>query len=126
MPARQRFPRTARIRRRAEYLRVQQQGRRAHTAHFAMLALPAGGQRRLGVTVTVRIGGAAVRNRIKRLVREVFRRDRELFPEGCDVVLVARSGAGELSYAQVRDEVRRGGEILRRGPRSEGASVAEN
>jgi ribonuclease P protein component len=99
------FPRADRLRRRPEFLRVQSRGRRVHTAHFVVMVMPAE-RLRLGVTVTRRTAGAVGRNRIKRLAREVFRRERGLFPPGCEVVLVARSGADQLDYATLRDELK--------------------
>jgi ribonuclease P protein component len=103
---RQRFPRTARLLRRSDFVRVQGKGRRVHTPHFVILLVPNAGQR-LGVTVGRRVGGATHRNRVKRLVREVFRLNRELFPNDCDIVLVARPGAERLDYATVKSEVER-------------------
>jgi ribonuclease P protein component len=85
---------------------VQGKGRRVHTPHFVILLVPGAGQR-LGVTVGRRVGGATRRNRVKRVVREVFRRNRELFPPDCDIVLVARPGAERLDYATVKSEVER-------------------
>ena len=113
------FTREERLLRRGEYLRVQQQGRRVHTAHFIWLLLRArkpaaatcdrdtGPRARLGITVGRRVGGAVQRNRIKRLVREVFRRNRALFPRDCDTVLVARPGAEGLDYGSVLEELTR-------------------
>jgi ribonuclease P protein component len=104
----ERLLREQRLLRRSEFVRVQQQGRRVHTAHFVMLLLRARARTapvRFGVTVGRRVGCAVQRNRIKRVVREVFRRNRELFPLGCDVVLVARPGADSLSYGAVVDEL---------------------
>ena len=75
-----------------------------HTPHFVLMVMPAE-RRRLGITVTRRTAGAVGRNRIKRLAREVFRRNRELFPPRCAVVLVARAGANRLDYAALRDEL---------------------
>jgi len=111
------FPRAHRLLRRSEFVRVQQQGQRVHTAHFILLVLRAPGRgpvTRLGVTVGRRVGGAVQRNRIKRLVREVFRRNRVLFPVGCDVVLVARPGAERLDYASVRGELVRAQNAIER------------
>ena len=62
---------------------------------------------RLGVTVTTKIDKrAARRNRLKRRVREVFRRNRARMPiRPLDAVLIARSGATALGFAAVRHEV---------------------
>ena len=45
---------------------------------------------RLGISVHRKIGDAVRRNRIKRLIREVFRLNRDLFPASCDVVFTVR------------------------------------
>ncbi len=87
-----------------------------HTAHFVILVLPAGAQR-LGITATRRTAGAVGRNRIRRLVREVFRRERGLFPPACELVFVARTGADRLDYATVRGEVAAAGSALLRAAR---------
>jgi len=95
-----------RIRRRSEYRIIQQTGRRVHTPHFVILILPRPELRcRLGITVTKKVSPNAVsRNRVKRLVREVFRRNRALFPQSSDVVVVAKKGAQDLGYDQVLAE----------------------
>jgi ribonuclease P protein component len=109
----ERFPRTARLLRRSDFVRVQEGGKRVHTAHFILLMTRTEGQR-LGVTVGRRVGGSVQRNRIKRLVREVFRRNRELFPTDCAVVLVARTGADRLDYEAVKGELVRAQAALSR------------
>lgn len=112
------FPRADRLLRRSEFMRVQQQGRRVHTSHFVMLVVRASrGVTRLGVTVGRRVGGAVQRNRVKRLVREVFRLNRQLFPRECDVVLVARPGADRLDYASVLGELERAQTAIERAVR---------
>jgi ribonuclease P protein component len=98
----------SRLRRRPEFRRVQSLGRRVHTSHFiVIIRVHEATRRRLGVTVTKKVGSAVERNRVKRLVREVFRRNRELFPAGCDVVCIAKRGAPRLDYHQVRDQLSR-------------------
>lgn len=104
------FPPSHRLRRREEFLRVQRRGRRVHTAHFVLVVLPReDGERlrRVGITVTKKVAKAVGRNRVKRVVREVFRTHRPLFPEGCDVVVIAKSGASLLGYADVLAEIRK-------------------
>ena len=55
---------------------------------------------RLGITVTRKIGNAVRRNRIKRVLREIFRKNRELLRSPIDVVVNARHpivGAGSAA-----------------------------
>ena len=124
----QSFGRDQRLRKRRDFQRIQADSVRVVAPHFVFLlaAQPVGGARpRIGLIVTRKLGGAVVRNRIKRLCRECFRRSPELLPGGIDVVVIARSGAGELGRAGVQAEwarvhpllARRAGEILARGPR---------
>lgn len=65
---------------------------------------------RLGITVTRKVGGAVVRNRIKRLVREVFRRRRSSMTVPVDIVWVAKRNANAVDY----DDVSRGFDRLAR------------
>lgn len=98
----QSFPKTARLRRRPEFLRVQRSGRRENLSHFVVVAAPGATMTgRLGVTVSSRVGNAVMRNRVKRRVREVFR-TRCPHREGTtDVVIIAKPGAEVLTYAEV-------------------------
>ena len=108
-----RFSPDDRLRKSWEFRRVRGQGRKVHTPHFLLVVLPrpqplSSTRSRLGITVTKKVSPSAVkRNRVKRVVREVFRRNRDLFPSACDVVFIARRGAPELGYHEVLEEVRR-------------------
>ena len=106
-----------RVKRRSDFHAARSQGRKAHTPHFLIVVLPrrADGRSRLGITVTKKVSSSAVgRNRVKRVVREVFRRNRELFPDGCDVFVIAKQGAPELGYSAVLAEVRGASRALAR------------
>lgn len=100
--------RRERVRKRSEYLAIQGRGRKLHTPNFVVFVHPslAGkAARRLGVTVSRRVGKATVRNHIKRLVREVYRCRKPAFPDGCDVVFVAKHNASKLDHAAVEREI---------------------
>jgi ribonuclease P protein component len=95
-----------RVRRRSEFREAQSRGQRVHTRHFVIVLYPRAGQRRrLGITVTKKVCSAVGRNRVKRVVREVFRRNRDYFPESFDVVFIAKNGAPTLGYEDVLGEV---------------------
>jgi ribonuclease P protein component len=99
------FPRHARLRRRREFLAVQHNGRRSHTAHFVIIRRAGTGPSRLGVTVSARVGNAVARNRVKRLVREIFRNRRAELRSAADIVVIAKTGADDLTYAQAATEL---------------------
>lgn len=99
-----RFPKAARVRRRAEFLSIQESGRRFPSGRLLVLVRDdaPGTARRLGVVASKKVGGATVRNRAKRLVREAFRTHPEWFrgETGTTVVVVVRPG-GDLDATAV-------------------------
>ena len=110
------FRRERKLRRRADFLRVQGARRRVVSAHFYFLveASPLGPEApsRLGLVLTKKIGNAVARNRVKRLCRECFRRSPELLPSGVDLVVIARSGAPALTLGAVEAEWREAQALL--------------
>jgi len=102
------FPRTARLRRRGEFLALKESGVRWHLPSFVVIRrLSPTGRRRLGITVSRRVGRAVVRNRLKRMIREVFRTSEHDVAAAQDILVIARTGASELQYAQVASELGR-------------------
>ena len=102
------FGRDRRVRKRRDYVRIQSSARRVTTRHYVLLiaAQPAAdrGRSRLGLVVSRKVGGAVVRNRVKRVCRECFRLWPDLLPDGVDLVVIARDGAGELGLEGARAE----------------------
>lgn len=94
-----RFPPHERIRRSADFQRVKNAGKRAKTPHFGLNFIPNDLEyHRLGLVVQKRFWCAVKRNRIKRVVREWFRLNKDRIPPPPrDIVVVARPGAERLS-----------------------------
>jgi len=59
---------------------------------------------RLGITVKRQAGGAVVRNRIKRVMRDIYRRNRPALQLGLDLVVNARSGMEKAPYARLEGD----------------------
>ena len=88
-----------RLRRRREFLATQNAGTKVNTRHFVALVAPAreaAPTGRVGLTVSGKVGGAVVRNRIKRLARE-WLRTHEWIPTGYDVVIIAKTSAAQVT-----------------------------
>jgi ribonuclease P protein component len=104
----QRFPKTARLRKRAEFLKTSRLGTRLQSANFVII-ISTNGQRenRLGITVSGKVGNAVTRNRLKRWMREFFRRHRAELPVGSDILIIARNSAATLEGKFVTRELER-------------------
>jgi ribonuclease P protein component len=103
------FPRARRIRKRPEFVRIQNApSARVPTRHLLLLLRPreSAGPARLGVVASKKVGGSVVRNRAKRLVREAFRKNPDAFPDNLDVVIIVRPGAQALPAGELEAQVR--------------------
>jgi ribonuclease P protein component len=94
-----------RIRRRSEYQQIYDRGVRTHGRYLTLFTLsnnlPLG---RLGIAATRKLGGAVERNRAKRLIREVFRRNK-LAP-GFDIVVIPKRELLDASLTALETEFR--------------------
>jgi ribonuclease P protein component len=115
----QRFPRAHRLTARRQFLVVYGTGRQVSCASFTMFGLENDlGHCRLGVTATRRIGGAVARNRAKRVLREVFRRNRIRLDVPMDLVINVRAALLERTTVDVEREFLRCFERLLRSRRA--------
>jgi ribonuclease P protein component len=94
----QTFTKGDRLVQRSDFLRLAKLGKRFHNRHFiAYVQLNEIFRCRLGMTVTRKVGKAVRRNRLKRLAREYFRQNRQLFKMNWDISLIAKQGSADIS-----------------------------
>ncbi|HUB87214.1 MAG TPA: ribonuclease P protein component [Verrucomicrobiae bacterium] len=102
-PKRLSLRRGSRLAQSRDFARIRQQGERL--AQGCLIAnwnkLPDGAQPKLGVVTSKKIGGAIVRSRARRLLRESFRQHRHEFAQPVELILVARNSIVGKEFAEV-------------------------
>ena len=104
----QAFPKEYRLLRRSEFRLVYEAGQRRSGSLGAVFFRPNGlALTRLGITIPAKLGGAVLRNRMRRRVREVFRLNRLSIPVGWDIVVNPREGAATVEFSRLAQEMLR-------------------
>mgnify|MGYP003829917949 CR=1 FL=1 len=99
-----------RLRLRSSFLAVQHRGRRLPGHNLVVYVLPRPLQdrqlrARMGLVVSKKVGNAVVRNRVKRWIRECYRRMDPPVPLGIDLVVIARPSEAKSSYHRTAREM---------------------
>ena len=99
-----------------EFVRVREEGRTIRGRLFIIGFLETEGDFRVGFVTSKRVGGAVLRNRVRRRLREIVRRHQHEIRPGIWMVIVARAAAAEANSAALEEEwlgLCRKGEVLR-------------
>ena len=92
--------------RKGEFDAVYRAGKRRSSSHFTVFfranQLP---NSRFGFSIKKALGGAVVRNRIRRRVREIVRCHREEIPAGWDIVIHPKSGVARVEFAALTEDL---------------------
>ena len=128
---RQDFPRASRLLRRADFEAVYGAGHRRSSPQFTLFfrlqrefeasrlsreirtsganagtrGAGPGPRSRFGISVKKAVGGAVVRNRIRRRIREILRRNQTEIPTGWDIVIHPRRSVAEAPFAPLEAEL---------------------
>lgn len=85
-----------------EFSRVYKKGKSYADKHLVLYVikndLPAS---RIGISISKKVGNSVTRNRIRRLVKEVFRLNCE-FTQSYDLIFIVRVKASEIEYSEVK------------------------
>jgi ribonuclease P protein component len=93
------------LRRQSDIRAVREKGSRLDCKAFTVWWMPqtvdSSAPRACFVASTQAVGGAVERNRAKRRLRDIFRRNQGLLPQSCDLLVVARRSVNQWPFAQV-------------------------
>jgi len=96
------FKKKDKILKRREFLQLKRCGKRIQSRNFIVKYSDGRvKQNRIGITVSKKLGNAVKRNKIKRLIREYFRNNRDKIAEFMDINVIAKKKAGEISADMV-------------------------
>lgn len=99
------FPKSLKIKNKKEWDEVIKKGERSFTHNLLLLRLKTAEKgNKFGITLSSALKGAVKRNRIKRVLREILRRNKDRFLPGEKVILIYRSKEKEISYHEILNE----------------------
>ena len=106
MPHNLGFPKSRRLMRSVEFDRVRRYGRvtRGQLVSLGVLEIDEGEETRSGFITSRKIGRAVVRNRVRRRLREIFRRHQHDMARGVWIVTIASPHAARANYRALEDE----------------------
>jgi ribonuclease P protein component len=97
------FTKANRILKKLEFKSVLDHGSKVVAPHVVVYGIGGSAAPRLGLIVSKKVGNAVTRNRVKRMIREIFRhRLPELTQDqGVDIVVIARYSAGNVPFEEL-------------------------
>ncbi len=96
-----------RIRKKKNFLVLYRNGKRYKGKYFNLIYLSnALNFSRMAVVVSKKIGNAVKRNKVKRWMRILFRRNKGLFTMPLDIIIIAKKEILELDWPQIQQEYR--------------------
>nr|WP_281503702.1 ribonuclease P protein component [Ectobacillus sp. JY-23] len=96
-----------RVKKNAEFQAVFQKGKSSANRQFVLYSLDKPGQDefRIGLSVSKKVGNAVARNRIKRVIRQVFTELKQCIDSEKDFVIIARKPCAEMTYEQMKSSL---------------------
>ena len=90
------------LRKNEDFRRVYRAGiSRANKVLVLYILRTESGKNRIGISVSKKIGNSVIRHQIKRRLKEAYRLNEERFDRGLDIVVIARSGAGDNDFSEL-------------------------
>lgn len=101
------FSKKEKIVKRKEYLYLKEHGKKIQDNYFIVIYKNNQlSNSRLGITVSSKVGGAVRRNRLKRLIREAYRLNRDHLTGQIDINFIAKKNSSDINFERVSISMR--------------------
>lgn len=92
-----------RLAKRQDFSKVYRLGRSAANRQFVIYALPNPQTEtiRAGISASKKLGGAVVRNRVRRMIKEIVRHHAQRLVNGYDLIVIVRKPAVDMNYKEM-------------------------
>lgn len=100
------FPKDERLKKQEDFLRILREGRPySLSKNFVVYIRKGAEKRRIGISINKKVGKAVVRNRIKRLIREIYRLHRPYLREDIEMLIIVKPGENlkDIDFYKVKD-----------------------
>ena len=98
------FPKSERLLKTGEFLRVKSSGKKKQGQYLLVYILNNQSSRKIGISVSRKIGPAVTRNRAKRLIRETYRLNKHLLANDIHLVVTAKPEIKGLGFKKVEED----------------------
>ncbi|WP_273123526.1 ribonuclease P protein component [Metabacillus sp. HB246100] len=103
-----------RVKKNKDFQKIFKQGKSIANRQFVLYIMDNSTEKefRIGLSVSKKIGNAVTRNKVKRLIRQVFLEEKDKLITGKEFIMIARKPAAEMNYHEVKGSVQH---LLRKG-----------
>ena len=97
---------TVSIKKNKDFRLIYKRGKSSVTSVLAMYVRKnKNASNRIGITVSTKVGKAVVRNRVRRRIREAYRKNEMRFEQGFDIIFVSRVRAASVSFYEIEKNI---------------------
>ncbi len=101
------FPKSIRVKKESEFKRIIEKGIKKKSENLIVFRLLGAGieGQKFGIKIARGFKKAVTRNKIKRVIREVLRKNKVKFEKNEGVVVLCKSTAGEVDVRRLKEEL---------------------
>ena len=100
------------LKKNSDFQKVYKRGKSYANRYLVLYVLKNGTDcNRIGISVSKKVGNSIVRHSLKRLIKEAYRLQEDIFYSGLDIVVIARMSAKDISYKETESALKHLGSL---------------